>query len=297
MNQNLQPKIQLNNGLLMPQVGLGVWKTPLDVTRKMVSDALANGYVLLDTAKQYGNESAVGQGMQDTFNSTGRTRQSIFLTTKIYNGDQGSYDRVRKGFEGQLKALQTDYVDLLLMHWPVNDLYNQTWQAMEKIYANGQAKAIGVCNFNVERMSDLLDHAKITPAINQIEFNPKIHQPAIVNFCQQHGIQMEAWSPLGNGRLLHEPIIEKIAHSHQKTPAQIELRWAIQHDLIVIPKTTHPDRMKENADIFDFELSPEECIQIDSLDTEEHAIWYDKFKWSGNPDGIDNVIADPESFR
>lgn len=183
------------------------------------------------------------------------------------------------------------------MHWPVNDLYNQTWQAMEKIYANGQAKAIGVCNFNVERMSDLLDHAKITPAINQIEFNPKIHQPAIVNFCQQHGIQMEAWSPLGNDRLLHEPIIEKIAHSHQKTPAQIELRWAIQHDLIVIPKTTHPDRMKENADIFDFELSPEECIQIDSLDTEEHAIWYDKFKWSGNPDGIDNVIADPESFR
>lgn len=297
MNQNLQPKIQLNNGLLMPQVGLGVWKTPLDVTRKMVSDALANGYVLLDTAKQYGNESAVGQGMQDVFNSTGRTRQSIFLTTKIYNGDQGSYDRVRKGFEGQLKALQTDYVDLLLMHWPVNDLYNQTWQAMEKIYANGQAKAIGVCNFNVERMSDLLDHAKITPAINQIEFNPKIHQPAIVNFCQQHGIQMEAWSPLGNGRLLHEPIIEKIAHSHQKKPAQIELRWAIQHDLIVIPKTTHPDRMKENADIFDFDLSPEECIQIDSLDTEEHAIWYDKFKWSGNPDGIDNVIADPESFR
>ena len=281
----------------MPQVGLGVWKTPLDVTRKMVSDALANGYVLLDTAKQYGNESAVGQGMQDVFNSTGRTRQSIFLTTKIYNGDQGSYDRVRKGFEGQLKALQTDYVDLLLMHWPVNDLYNQTWQAMEKIYANGQAKAIGVCNFNVERMSDLLDHAKITPAINQIEFNPKIHQPAIVNFCQQHGIQMEAWSPLGNGRLLHEPIIEKIAHSHQKKPAQIELRWAIQHDLIVIPKTTHPDRMKENADIFDFDLSPEECIQIDSLDTEEHAIWYDKFKWSGNPDGIDNVIADPESFR
>ncbi|WP_283575741.1 aldo/keto reductase [Limosilactobacillus pulli] len=297
MNQNLQPKIQLNNGLLMPQVGLGVWKTPLDVTRKMVSDALANGYVLLDTAKQYGNESAVGQGMQDVFNSTGRTRQSIFLTTKIYNGDQGSYDRVRKGFEGQLKALQTDYVDLLLMHWPVNDLYNQTWQAMEKIYANGQAKAIGVCNFNVERMSDLLDHAKITPAINQIEFNPKIHQPAIVNFCQQHGIQMEAWSPLGNGRLLHEPIIEKIAHSHQKKTAQIELRWAIQHDLIVIPKTTHPDRMKENADIFDFDLSPEECIQIDSLDTEEHAIWYDKFKWSGNPDGIDNVIADPESFR
>ncbi len=183
------------------------------------------------------------------------------------------------------------------MHWPVNDLYNQTWQAMEKIYANGQAKAIGVCNFNVERMSDLLDHAKITPAINQIEFNPKIHQPAIVNFCQQHGIQMEAWSPLGNGRLLHEPIIEKIAHSHQKNLAQIELRWAIQHDLIVIPKTTHPDRMKENADIFDFDLSPEECIQIDSLDTEEHAIWYDKFKWSGNPDGIDNVIADPESFR
>lgn len=179
MNQNLQPKVRLNNGLLMPQIGLGVWKTPLETTRQMVCDALANDYVLLDTAKQYGNESAVGQGMQDAFQSTGRTRASVFLTTKIYNGDQGDYDRVRKGFEGQLQALQTDYVDLLLMHWPVNDLYNQTWQAMERIYADGQAKAIGVCNFDVERMRDLLDHAQITPAINQIEFNPKIHPSSI----------------------------------------------------------------------------------------------------------------------
>ena len=293
----LQPKVRLNNGLLMPQIGLGVWKTPLETTRQMVCDALTNDYVLLDTAKQYGNESAVGQGMQDAFQSTGRTRASVFLTTKIYNGDQGDYDRVRKGFEGQLQALQTDYVDLLLMHWPVNDLYNQTWQAMERIYADGQAKAIGVCNFDVERMRDLLDHAQITPAINQLEFNPKIHQPAIVYFCQQHDIQMEAWSPLGNGTLLHEPIIEKIAQSHQKTPAQVELRWALQHDLIVIPKTTHPQRMRANADLFDFELSPAECMQIDTLDTEEHAIWYDKFKWSGNPNGIDNVIADPASFE
>ncbi|WP_302118301.1 aldo/keto reductase [uncultured Limosilactobacillus sp.] len=296
MNQNLQSKIELNNGLLMPQLGLGVWKTSLNETRQMVKEAIENDYVLIDTAKQYGNEEAVGKGIQDGLTSTGRKRESIFLTTKIFNGDQGNYDKLRKAFSAQLQKLQTDYVDLLLLHWPVNNKYNESWRALQYIYADGEAKAIGVCNFNVERMTDLLDHAKILPAVNQIEFNPLIHQPEIVDFCHQKNIQLEAWSPLGNGRLLANDVIAKIAEHHQKTPAQVILRWEIQQNFVVLTKTTHPQRMKENADIFDFTLSPNEIEQINQLDMEKHSIWYDKFKWSGNPDGVDDYIAKPGAF-
>ncbi|MCC4342309.1 MFS transporter [Limosilactobacillus reuteri] len=296
MNQNLQPKIKLNNGHLIPQLGLGVWKASLAETQQMVKEAVMNDYVLIDTAKQYGNEAAVGQGIQDGFKATGRERDSIFLTTKIFNGDQGDYDKLRQAVNEQLKKLQTNYVDLLLLHWPVNDKYNESWRALEDIYADGQAKSIGVCNFNVERMTDLLDHAKIKPAINQIEFNPLIHQPKIVKFCRENDIQLEAWSPLGNGRLLSNDVIKQIADEHQKSPAQVILRWEIQQDFVVLTKTTHPQRMQENAEIFDFTLSPDEMKQIDKLDQEKHSIWYDKFKWSGNPDGVDDYIGKPGAF-
>lgn len=296
MNENLQPSIELNNGVKIPRLGLGVWKTPVDETATMVQTALKNGYVLLDTAKQYGNEAGVGKGIQAAIKDGQTTRNQIFLTTKIFNGDQGDYDKVRQGFEGQLKALQTDHVDLLLEHWPVNGKYNETWKAMEAILKDGQARAIGVCNFNVGRMMDLMDHADVMPAVNQIEFNPHIMQPAIVKFCRQEGIHLEAWSPLGNGKLLANETIVKIAASHDKTPAQIELRWGLQHGFIEIPKTTHEKRMQENADVFDFQLSALEMAQIDALDEEKHAIWYDKFKWSGNPDGIGDYVATPGNW-
>lgn len=296
MNENLQPSIELNNGVKIPRLGLGVWKTPVDETATMVQTALKNGYVLLDTAKQYGNEAGVGKGIQAAIKDGQTTRDQIFLTTKIFNGDQGDYDKVRQGFEGQLKALQTDHVDLLLEHWPVNGKYNETWKAMEAILKDGQARAIGVCNFNVGRMMDLMDHADVMPAVNQIEFNPHIMQPAIVKFCRQEGIHLEAWSPLGNGKLLANETIVKIAASHDKTPAQIELRWGLQHGFIEIPKTTHEKRMQENADVFDFQLSALEMAQIDALDEEKHAIWYDKFKWSGNPDGIGDYVATPGNW-
>ena len=265
---------------------------------KLIEEARnAYDYVLIDTAKQYGNEAAVGQGIQDGLIATGRKRNSIFLTTKIFNGDQGDYDKLRQAVKAQLKRLQTDYVDLLLLlHWPVNDKYNESWRALEDIYADGQAKSIGICNFNVERRTDLLDHAKIKPAINQIEFNPLIHQPKIVKFCRENDIQLEAWSPLGNGRLLSNDVIKQIADEHQKSPAQVILRWEIQQDFIVLTKTTHPQRMQENAEIFDFTLSPDEMEQIDKLDQESHSIWYDKFKWSGNPDGVDDYIGKPGAF-
>ncbi|HJA47378.1 MAG TPA: aldo/keto reductase [Candidatus Limosilactobacillus excrementigallinarum] len=296
MNTNLQPTITLNNGVKIPQLGLGVWKTPLDETRTMVKTALANGYVLLDTAKQYGNEAGVGAGIQDAITAGIVNREQIFLTTKIFNGDQGDYDRVRRGFEGQLKDLQTDHVDLLLEHWPVNGKFNETWRAMEAILKDGQVRAIGVCNFDNGRMINLIDHATVMPAINQIEFNPGILQRPIVDFCQQQGIQLEAWSPLGNGKLLQNERIQEIAKRHGKTTAQVELRWSLQHGFVVIPKTTHEQRMQENADIFDFTLSTNEMLMIDALDQQQHAIWYDKFKWSGNPDGVDDYVATPSNW-
>lgn len=296
MDKNLQPSITLNNGVKIPQLGMGVWKTPVKETATMVKNALENGYVLIDTAKQYGNEAGVGQGMQAAIDDGKVTRDDIFLTTKIFNGDQGDYDRVRKGVEGQLKALQTNHVDLLLEHWPVNDRYVETWKAFEAILADGQAKAIGVCNFDNGRMINLIDHAKVLPAVNQIEFNPGIIQHNIIKLDRSLGIQIEAWSPLGHGRLLNEPVIEQIAKAHGKTAAQVILRWGLQHDVIELSKTSHVARMKENADIFDFTLTPFEMMQIDALDKGQHAIWYDKFKWSGNPDGVDDYIGAPGNW-
>lgn len=296
MNKNLQPTVKLNNGVEIPQLGLGVWKTPNADTAEMVKTAIKNDYVLIDTAKQYGNEKGVGDGIKAAIDEGLTDRDGIFLTTKIFNGDQGDYDKVRKGFEGQLKNLQTDHVDLLLEHWPVDGKFNETWRAMEDILKDGQARAIGVCNFDNGRLVNLIDHATVKPAVNQIEFNPRIQQRAMVKFCKSLGIQLEAWSPLGNGKLLSNPRIQKIADHYGKTTAQVELRWGLQHGFVEIPKTTHEKRMQENADVFDFELTPLEMLQIDALDEEVHAIWYDKFKWSGNPDGIGDYIATPDNW-
>lgn len=297
MTRILQAEVALNNGLKIPRLGLGVWKADNETTTKMVQTAIEHDYVLIDTARQYGNEAGVGQGLVAGLASTGRSRKDIFLTTKIFNGDQGDPQRVKDAFAHQLADLQTDYVDLLLLHWPVNDKYNQSWQALEDLYHEGKAKAIGVCNFDRERLSDLLDHATVTPAINQIEFNPLIHQPETVEFCRDHGIQVEAWSPLGNGRLLTNPVIQDIATAHHKSAAQVILRWVYQHKIIILSKTTHASRMVENAAITDFELSSAEMTTINSLDEEKHSIWYPTFKWSGNPDGIENHIATPDEFK
>lgn len=296
MNQNMQAVIELNNGVKIPQLGLGVWKSTIDDAAKAVHAALRNGYVLIDTAKQYGNEAGVGKGIQAAIREDGIKRDDIFLTTKIFNGDQGDYDHVRRAFEEQLKNLQTDHVDLLLEHWPVDGKYNETWRAMEAILKDGQAQAIGVSNFDNERLADLMDHGTIIPAVNQIEFNPNIHQPEIVDFDRAHGIKLEAWSPLGSGTLLQNPIVKEIAKTHQKTPAQVELRWGLQHGMIELAKTIHEERMKENMDIFDFQLTPEEMRRIDDLDQEKHALWYHDFQWNGNPDGIGDYVATPDRW-
>lgn len=285
----LKPSIRLNNQIMMPQLGLGVWKASNQDAEEAVRLAIKNGYVMIDTAKQYGNEAGVGNGIVRGLKETQQTRDDVFITTKVFSGDQG-YDQTLAAINGQLERLQTDHVDLLLMHWPVNNLYNETWRAMESIYRQGKALAIGVCNFDVERLTDLLRHASITPAVNQIEFNPRIHQQAVVDLCRVQGIQVEAWSPLGNGQSISNPLIGKIATAHQKTAAQIILRWETQQGLIVIPKSVHESRMIENAAIDDFDLTADEMAQISSLNTEEHSRWYDNYQWYGNPDGDPNFI-------
>ncbi|WP_284692266.1 aldo/keto reductase [Limosilactobacillus vaginalis] len=292
MNENQQKLIKLNNGIEMPQIGFGVWKIPFNQTAKVVTDAIKNHYRLIDTAKQYGNEEQVGQGIKDS----GIEREQLFLTTKIFNGDQGDVDKLRNAFNEQLKKLGTDHVDLLLLHWPVFNKYIESWRALEAIYNDGQARSIGVCNFDVDHLQNLMDHANIMPMVNQIEFNPRIHQPDTVAFCQDNHIQLEAWSPLGNGQLLSSPVISKIAKEHGKTPAQVILRWELQQGFIVIPKSVHEERMRENRDINDFELDADEMEAIAMLDEEKHSIWYDKYKWSGNPNGRDDYIAKPGEF-
>lgn len=297
MIKDIQSTVTLNNGVKMPLFGLGVWKSTIEDATNMVQTAIKNCYVLIDTAKQYGNEKGVGQGITNALKDGDiKDRDDIFLTTKIFNGDQGDYDRVRRSFNQQLKDLQTDHVDLLLEHWPVDGKFNETWRAMEDILKDGQARAIGVSNFDNGRLINLMDHANVMPAVNQIELNPNNLQKNIVKFDRQQGIHLEAWSPLGNGKMLQNPLIKEMADKYGKTAAQIELRWGLQHGFTVIPKTTHEKRMQENADVFDFELTDLEMMKIDALDTETHALWYDKFKWSGNPDGIGDYIATPDNW-
>ena len=292
LNENQQKLIKLNNGIEMPQIGFGVWKIPFNQTAKVVTDAIKNHYRLIDTAKQYGNEEQVGQGIKDS----GIEQKQLFLTTKIFNGDQGDFDKLRNAFNEQLKKLGTDHVDLLLLHWPVFNKYIESWRALEAIYNDVQARANGVCNFDVDNLQNLMDHANIMPMVNQIEFNPRIHQPDTVAFCQDNHIQLEAWSPLGNGQLLNSPVINKIAKEHGKSPAQVILRWELQQGFIVIPKSIHEERMRENRDVYDFELDADEMEAIAMIDEERHSIWYDKYKWSGNPNGLDDYIAKPGEF-
>lgn len=288
------PVVALNDQVKIPLLGFGVWKAPADATATMVKQALETGYRLIDTAKQYGNEAGVGQGIAQWIEADGGKREDIFLTTKIFNGDQQKdYDQLMAAFDEQLDRLQTEYVDLLLLHWPVNERYVTSWRVLEDLYRAGKAKAIGVSNFDVERLQILLREAAIAPAVNQIEFNPRIHQPEIVQFCRDHGIRLEAWSPLGNGAILNNPTIAEIAAAHGKTSAQVILRWVHQHEVIPLTKTSHQPRMAENIAIFDFELTADEMAKIDAMDEEVHAIWYDTFKWSGNPEGLDDYIATP----
>lgn len=258
------PDITLNNGATMPQLGFGVWQVPDDEATAAVATALEAGYRSIDTAALYQNESGTGRAIA----ASGIPREELFVTTKLWNTDQG-HDNALRAFDTSLRKLDLDYVDLYLIHWPTpaRGLYLETWRALEKIHADGRARAIGVSNFPVAQLQHLLDEGGVVPAVNQVELHPHLPQGELRAFHAGHGIATEAWSPLGQGRgLLDEPALAAVAGKHGRTPAQVVLRWHLQLGNVVIPKSVTPERIRENIDVFGFELDAEDLAAIDALD-------------------------------
>lgn len=263
--KNLQDRITLNNGTTMPWFGLGVFKVEEGPELvQAVKTAIKHGYRSIDTAAIYGNEEGVGQGIREGLKEAGISREDLFVTSKVWNDDLG-YDETIAAYEASLEKLGLDYLDLYLIHWPVEGRYNAAWKALETLYEQGRVKAIGVSNFHIHHLEDLLKDAAVKPAINQVEYHPRLTQKELQTFCSSHGIQLQAWSPLMQGQLLSHPLLKDIADKHGKTPAQVILRWDLQNGVITIPKSTKAERIAQNADIFDFELTIEEMKQIDAL--------------------------------
>ncbi|NBJ68250.1 aldo/keto reductase [Roseburia sp. 1XD42-34] len=263
----LQDTVVLNNRVKMPGFGLGVYKVKNGRTVKTaVHAALENGYRLIDTASFYDNEIGVGEALKEA----NLPREEWFITTKVWNDQQG-YEATKKAFERSLQKLGLDYIDLYLIHWPVKGMYVDTWKAMEELYHSGKVRAIGVSNFHQHHLENLMANREIVPAINQVEYHPHLTQETLHAFCKQHGIQLEAWSPLKRGQLLDDPFLTSLGKKYGKTAAQIILRWNIQNEVITIPKSTKPSRIKENAAIFDFSLTEDEMKQINSLNKNERS--------------------------
>jgi len=258
--------VTLNNGVQMPILGFGVYQIPPEHTEQAVIDALAVGYRHLDTAAAaaYGNEEAVGRAI----NNSGIPRDDLFVTTKLWIQDAPAEQNTKKAFEKSLRRLGLDYLDLYLIHQPFGDIYGQ-WRAMQKLHAQQLVRAIGVANFYPDRLVDLIDHNKVTPAVNQIETHPFFQRTDYQQLIAEHGVQIESWGPFAEGRnnLFTHPTLVEIADAHGKSAAQAVLRWLIQRGVVVIPKSVRPERMAENFDVFDFALTDEEMTRITSLDT------------------------------
>src|SRR4051812_19892556 len=263
------PTVRLNNGIDMPQLGFGVFLVPADEVVEPVLTALAAGYRLIDTATLYGNEDGVGQAITES----GVPRDEIFVTTKVWNSDQG-YDETLRAFDQSQKLLGLDVVDLYLIHWPTpkRDRYVDTWRALERLLADGRVRAIGVSNFTEEHLTRLLGETDVVPAVNQVELHPGFAQEPLRSFHAEHGIVTESWSPLGRGQgLLDQPSVTSIAAAHGVAEAQVVLRWHLQLGCVVIPKSTHADRIRENFDVGGFELTDED-MQVLSAITEPQRI-------------------------
>jgi diketogulonate reductase-like aldo/keto reductase len=268
------PSLRLNNGVEMPALGLGVFQTPPDETRDAVRSALDVGYRHIDTAAAYGNEHQVGEAVH----SSDLDRSEVFLETKVWISDYG-YDETLHAFEKSARKLGVEQIDLLILHQALPSAFDRTleaYRALETLLAGGKVRSIGVSNFMVEHLTALLDRATAVPAVNQIECHPYFQQREVQNLGAEHGILTQAWSPIGgitfyrdgsHGSTLDDPVIGDIATAHAKTPAQVMLRWGLQHGRSVIPKSTRPSRIAENINVFDFELSPDEIAAIDGLDT------------------------------
>jgi diketogulonate reductase-like aldo/keto reductase len=265
MVKNLQDTTTLHNGVKMPWFGIGVFKVEEGPELvNAVKTAIKHGYRSVDTAAIYENEEGVGKGIQEGLKEAGISREELFVTSKVWNADLG-YESTIAAYETSLKKLGLEYLDLYLIHWPVEGKYKDAWRALETLYKEGRVKAIGVSNFQIHHLEDLMKDAEIKPMVNQVERHPRLTQKELQAFCQNNGIQLEAWSPLMQGQLLDNEVLQEIADKHNKSVAQIILRWDLQHGVVIIPKSTKEHRIVENANVFDFELTKEEMQIIDDL--------------------------------
>ncbi|MGN8841934.1 aldo/keto reductase [Bacillus sp. 522_BSPC] len=276
MISNLKSTTTLHNGVEMPWLGLGVFlvKDGEEVVNS-VKAALEVGYRSIDTAAAYKNEEGVGKAIAES----NVPREELFITTKVWNADQG-YEATLAAFDVSMKKLGLDYLDLYLIHWPLpsQGKFLDTWKALEQLYKDGRVRAIGVSNFKVHHLEEIIANSEIVPMVNQVEYHPRFNQRELHDFCKKHGIQLEAWSPLMQGGLLEEPILVELAKKYNKSPAQIIIRWDIQTGVVTIPKSVKPHRIAENKDVFDFELSEEDMDKISALNQDQR------------------MFADPDTF-
>lgn len=260
MKLKIDSKIELHNGLHIPVFGLGTWPLKGKEVYEAVLKALEIGYRLIDTASFYGNEKEIGDALKDTK----VPRDEIFITTKVWNNEQG-FENTLRAFEKSLERLKSDYIDLYLMHWPVSGVRTETWRALETIYNNGKVRAIGVSNFTIQHLDELLETSTSLPTVNQIEFSPFLYQKELMEYCQVKNIVVEAYSPLTRGKKFDNNIVTDISQKYNKTPAQVFIRWGLQHSIVEIPKSGNKKHLIENADVFDFSLDDNDMIALDSL--------------------------------
>jgi diketogulonate reductase-like aldo/keto reductase len=269
LEKNIDTRVKLNNGIEMPYLGLGVYLADVgSEVQQAMNYALKVGYRLFDTASFYGNEADVGRVVRES----SVPRQEIFVTTKLWNSDQG-YDRSLKAFQESLDRMGLETIDLFLIHWPVEELRKESWRALETLYEEGKCRAIGVSNYTISHLEELLSDAKIVPMVNQVEFSPFLYQKHLLKFCRKNGIQLESYSPLTRGKKFKHPVLKKIAAKYRKSAAQILLRWVLEHDVVVIPKSSNPDRILENAEIFNFKIDDEDMMQLNGLDENYRVSW------------------------
>lgn len=277
MVDSLNSTTTLHNGVKMPWIGLGVFKVQDgEEVVNSIKAALEVGYRSIDTAAIYKNEEGVGRAIAES----NVPREELFITTKVWNANHG-YESTLKAFDESMEKLGLDYLDLYLIHWPLpsQGKYVETWKALEKLYKDGRIRAIGVSNFKIHHLEEIIAHCEIKPMVNQVEYHPRFNQRELHAFCKENGIQLEAWSPLMQGGLLDDPVLVEIAEKYNKSTAQIILRWDLQTEVVTIPKSTKPHRIAENANIFDFELSQEDMDKINGLNQDKR------------------MFADPDEFN
>ena len=269
MHSNLQSRAILDNGVEIPSLGLGVYQTPIgETTLRAVRYALKIGYRHIDTAWLYGNEADVGRAVRES----AIRREDIFITTKVWDTDQG-YDSTLQACERSLKRLGLSYVDLYLIHWPVRAKSKDTWKAMIQLLKDGKARAIGVSNYEIFDIQEILQNFETVPSVNQVEFHPFLYREQLLQFCKTNQIQLEAYSPLTRGKKLNHATVLTIAQKYDKTAAQILIRWCLQHDLVVIPKSIHEKRIKENSEVFDFQLKEQDMKLLNSLNEDLRTVF------------------------